>query len=50
VKSGTNPFAASSTPRMARTSENRNIWRDVERMATEALTIAICRRTSPNSK
>ena len=35
---------------MARISEKKNIAREVERIETEALTIAICRRTSPNSK
>ena len=50
LKIGMKPLTMSPAPSTARTSENQNIWREVERIATEALTIAICRSTSPNSK
>src|SRR5262249_23830857 len=50
LKIGTKPFTANAAPTTARTSENQNIWREVARIDTEAVTIAICRSTSPNSK
>src|SRR5437879_3748941 len=44
------PFTVRIAPTRARASENANIGRDVDRMATDAVTMAICKKTSAKSK
>src|SRR5437016_13222742 len=50
TKSWVKPFAVRIAPITARTGENANIGRSVDRMATDAVTMAIWRKTSAKSK